>query len=173
MAVSYSGDTITCLSGDVKPTGLRTGICIKETDTLNYYYWNGSAWTLIVSTAGGATVTTQRIVKSGNSTTTSATFVDAPGLTITLPTRTGGKALLIADMDIANSGGFRWVDGATNKEGFLMSGSTAAELHYSMSYVASLSGQVLKIQWQSAGGTATLYGDGTNGNSTITSFEIS
>ncbi len=54
MALTYSGQLISGLSSDGKPTDVPTGFTFFETDTKNAFRFNGSAWVGGLVSMGGA-----------------------------------------------------------------------------------------------------------------------
>jgi hypothetical protein len=97
-------------------------------------------------------------------TTTSTTYVDISGATVTLGS--GGKfiatAVIITKLTaVGNRLNFRWVDNATAKNAV---GIDAAVANYAHCVVLMLtgtcSGQAIKLQWKVQSGTGTVYGGG-------------
>lgn len=86
MAVSFQHNSVTCLSGDVKPTadpgpghGFRAGYRLYETDTHKSYFWSGSSWENVVA---------PEFLGSGVATT--STFLNGAGAWATVAGGAGG-----------------------------------------------------------------------------------
>lgn len=119
----------------------------------------------IPSIAQNLTLTRQQVeLTGGDITTTSTTFVDATGMTLTVArTITGGIIFAVGSISTTVTAGLnlflRWVDGATNKtaNAALTAGATSG-----VALSGSLSSQIVKIQWHiSVGATGTMYGGTT------------
>jgi hypothetical protein len=116
-----------------------------------------------------ATFTRQQVeLTGGDVTTSSATFVDATGLTLTVArTVTGGIIFAHASLSYNNglttvNMAFRWVDGASNKIAILLVGDASGIRSCSLPLSGALSSQVIKIQFHSNGVNAmTIYGGTT------------
>ncbi len=115
---------------------------------------------------GGVTITTQKVALSANITTTSTTFVDATGLTLTLANRTGGKFIAFATCNVSQSNvgvstkmRLNW-DGALSSEHW-DTGKVAGT--YDLSTIilyGDLDGTVVKIEWACSANTSTMHGSG-------------
>ena len=113
----------------------------------------------------GINLTTQRDVKTSDSTTTSTTFVDLPQISLTMPNRTDGKFMAIANNNLSNnatSGTIftRFVDGGTNKNGVATEFGDDAnkEVNLGMALTGDLTGQTLKQQWRVSASTGRAHG---------------
>lgn len=135
------------------------------------------AWTSPASS--GATVTVQNASITNGSTTTSASLVDVPGSSITLPTRVGGYAFLSACFVFNNS-----TVNSNVKLAIYNGGSASAvqvlrcydafnEHSVSVTAMQALDGSVVKCQYAiNSASTAMVINIPTN-TSTFQSFEVS
>lgn len=110
-------------------------------------------------------ITTQRDVKTSDSTTTSTSFVDLPEISLTIPNRSGGKFMVIANNNLSNSATVatiftRFVDGGTNKNGVATEFGDDAnrEVNSGMALTGNLTGQTLKQQWRVSASTGKAHG---------------
>lgn len=113
--------------------------------------------------AGGATVTGQRVTLSADFTTTSTSFVNVTGMTFTADNN-AGSSLAVFCFNTNQSAGsagtflFRIVDGVTN--GSPKGGEGRLKLQTVPRFVAN-DNQVVTLQTKSDGsGTVTIYGTG-------------
>ena len=67
MAVKFVHNMVTCLSGDMKPTGdpgpgygFQAGYRLYETDTGKTYFWTGDTWAELAGGAGGGITTLKK-----------------------------------------------------------------------------------------------------------------
>ena len=102
-------------------------------------------------TPTGATTAIQRIVLSSSFNTSSSSFTDVTGMTVTLPDNSGHSFLsfqISCDMNVGTgSMAFRLVDDTTNLAGISLSIATSAIAHIVVyPYVASNDGQAVKLQ---------------------------
>jgi hypothetical protein len=132
--------------------------------------------------ATGATVTTQTVNPTHASTTTSASFVDLTGsVSITLPNRPGGFAILLYDWVGENSAqgyvNICWnINGVDLNTGAvsISSGITGLPTGCSISAITPLNGDVCKLRIRSNTGTVTTYSNGpVSGSTQGLSLEIS
>lgn len=139
--------------------------------------------TILSNVAAAATAVTtsrQSITFATTFTTTSATYVDVTGLTVTVANRSGGSAMLAALIEfanntLANDSYFRWVDNVTNKNDEVQTTFVVSDTQsITIPLAVALSGQVCKIQAHEIGGTATLsvYGTTAGPVSVIEAFEV-
>lgn len=113
-------------------------------------------------------LTNQRVEKSGDITTTSTTYVDTTGMTLTLANRAGGKffAQHIANGSNSNQERnitTRFVEGITNHEGLTYKSydiNTNVNIDGTVGNPLSgdLDGDALKIQWKVNSDTGSYYG---------------
>ena len=101
--------------------------------------------------SAGATTAIQRVVLGSTFNTGSTSFVDATGMTVTLPNNTGHSFIsfqICCDMNGGTgSMAFRLVDDTTNLAGITLGIATAAIAHIVVyPYVASNDGQAVKLQ---------------------------
>ena len=115
------------------------------------------------------TVTRQRDVLS--TTTASATGnYDDSGLSVTLPTRSGGYFIATASCRCTGQPKLRFTHGSTNGDFIAAVNDTVTTLSYS----GALDGQVLKIMFSSVGGTNQIIGGDTDdGSSHMDVLEVS
>ena len=130
--------------------------------------------------AAGATVSTQESIVATDQTITTATPTDVTNATLTMPTRTGGKALITinigwANTVIAKDTFFRILDNAVTQEIYLFRPELTGPTITTLTYVTTLAGQVVKLQANSDQvSTVTIYGSGSgNSNTVMSSLEIS
>jgi len=130
------------------------------------------------TSAGGATATAQRDQLSADNTTTSLTYVDS-NLEVTLPTRTDGKFLACAGLNIHNTGtnelsGCRWEKGgvATQGFGYQWTGSSAFRKALQGFLTGDLDGDVLNLQFATFSGTFTLMGVVSNAMDYFSHIEV-
>jgi len=132
--------------------------------------------------AAGATVTTQEAVKTSNQTVTSTypTFADVTTLTLTMPTRTNGKALVsfvftYKSDTLAAVHQFRVMDNGVAQEEMATQCKVAnARETMTINYVTTLSGQVVKLQAAAPISVNILiYGVAEDGQSYVNSLEVS
>ncbi len=127
---------------------------------------------------GGVTITTQSKNITSNITTTSTSFEDATGMTLTLANRSGGKFVAIAELNIShgttgNPVFIRFNDGGTTLEAPGWNAPVAAYTGVvTLVITGDLDGGTLKIEWKTNAGTATMYGIADN-RSHIEVYEIS
>jgi hypothetical protein len=125
--------------------------------------------------------TTQRATLVSNFTTTSTSLVDITGITITLPSRTGLKSMVTANLEVSNDTGanLTYIKMVSNgvSQGFYEQAGLANELRES-SYttVDGGAGEIVKMQVGETGGVAvaTVHNFDSNGRgSQISSIEVS
>ncbi len=115
--------------------------------------------------AGGTTalvVTTQKVTRTSDFTTTSSSLIDVTSLTFTLPDRTGGKVMAQCNFPSRNTGAninkFAWHNGsALNIPNETASTSNAI---ISISATDDLDGGTLKMQASTTAGTLTMAAGG-------------
>jgi len=106
------------------------------------------AWETV---SAGATTAIQRVVLGSTFNTASNSFVDATGMTVTLPDNSGHSFIsfqLCVDMNVGTgSMAFRLVDDTTNLVGITLSIATAGIAHIVVyPYCAANDGQAIKLQ---------------------------
>ena len=108
------------------------------------------------ATSGGATITSQSLYLSSDFTSSSNSYIDITGLSLTMPTRTGKFLMSATICFLRNAAGdtqlaIRVVNGVTNEQGTTQYPSTTTDnVSMSVSEQGSLSGQVVKLQFRSA-----------------------
>jgi len=131
-----------------------------------------------VAGGGSPVVTTQEVFCTNGSNTTSAALVDIPNSTIVLPSRAGGSAFLSACMMFNNSAANNNIKLAIDIGGVTASVATlriydASNEHaITLTAMAPLSGQTVKLQYAINSGTATVINIPLN-TSSFQSFECS
>ena len=131
-----------------------------------------------VAGGGSPVVTTQEVFCTNGSNTTSATLVDVPNSTIVLPSRPGGSAFLSACMMFNNSAANNNIKLAIDVGGVTVNCATlrcydASNEHaITLTAMAPLSGQTVKLQYAINSGTATVINIALN-TSSFQSFECS
>jgi hypothetical protein len=131
--------------------------------------------------AGGGSVSiSQQVVSPTNAqNTTSASFVDVTGGSITLPTRAGGYAFLSAFAMVNNSSANANIKLGIHRGGSLQEVQTVRitdafnEWPVSVTAIHPLDGSVVKLQWAvNSGITATLINIAGTNSSSFQSFEV-
>jgi len=127
-------------------------------------------------TAGGASITSQKISPTNNQTTTSTSLTNITAGNATLPTRTGGKAYMIYQQCIEKS-----TDGHM-QQAFYYNGSTQESIqttivspHYTTgtnSAIDDLDGGTVQLMWMGDSGTLTMRNTG-NQQSYCDLYEVS
>lgn len=185
------------LKGGNPPT-LQTGIPLV--DLLNaggaagdVLYWDGTNWVRLAKDVGKflkseaasvswdtptatVTITKQEVVLSSDFTSSSGSYVDVTGMTVTLPNRAGGYAtisfivevsgttanfnLRLVDNGVAQSGNLGYVVGA------------ALPTIITLVYNTTLSGQVVKLQLNPNTNSITIKGTASDRQSKVESLEI-
>ena len=159
-------------------------------------YSNGTNWTKLAKGSDGdylklasgipswvalpdliGTMTVQRAELSSNSNSTTETAGGTDLLSITLPSRTGGKFMATANLIMGGGDPvkLRFIDGATTKN-YIVAGSISGHGRcFSLSLTGSLSGQVIKINasHDDSDDARQIYGDSTNGYSHMEVIEVS
>jgi len=128
------------------------------------------------SSGGGGTQTTQEDALSGNFSTTSTSITDITGLTLTVPTRTGGKFYIHLDCMTQNSGsganrtGIE--NGVGNDEELMGTASLSANdrTHVGVASVGDLDGRVIQGRAFVGSGSGSWSGSG-NSNTTLRVIE--
>jgi len=115
------------------------------------------------TSGGGATVTTQRVALASDFSTSSTSFVDITGITITLATRAGGKYYSVFVAIVFQTGAnsvpaIRFVEGAANKTGLAISADTADLRAFSQVDEGTLDGDTLKMQVKTDNDTVVIRG---------------
>ena len=133
--------------------------------------------------AAGATVTTQEAITTGSGdqtlTADAPTFEDITGMTLTMPTRTNGKAIISATVTfnsatIGTNLFLRFMDNGVAQETFAATAKVAAyETCMTISYVTTLSGQIVKVQGSTEGGGDILIKSNSDATRYMCSMEIS
>jgi hypothetical protein len=111
--------------------------------------------------------TIDSVVNAANFSTSAGVYVDVTGMSITMPTKTNGKYMLVASLIVSTSIAVktiyvRFVDDVTATGGlvsYVSVGGAGTQTMVSNAIVGDLSGQVVKLQvndW--GGGTVTVYG---------------
>jgi hypothetical protein len=108
----------------------------------------------VTESGGGATVSTKNAQVSSDFTTTSTSFVDVTGLTVTLNTITNGVYFATCSMNTAITADpgriqyTKFIDDGVADNQFLSDNadSASANLYSTISKVGVASGQILKIQ---------------------------
>jgi hypothetical protein len=162
--------------GDVTTT--RHGFMPKAPNSTTLFFRGDASWATTGGVSGGQSATA---TITGDITTTSTSFTDATGLTVTITT-TGGDVLVwfsgavsigsAAEIDVTLN-----VDGSAQggTRGLAWTNFSSASNPVTISFVwrvaaPSAGSHTYKIQWKSPGaGTATMYG---NPNSTIVVQEL-
>ncbi len=113
---------------------------------------------------GGSQIFNVRAELTSDETETSSTYVNLVNMSVTLENIVGGMFIADLNLNIENSSTstatkYRWVDGASNKNGteYLTPNNTMARW-CGMSLTGLLTGQVLKVQYKTAAGTVTVRG---------------
>jgi len=127
-------------------------------------------------TAGGASITSQKISPTNGQTTTATTPTNLTSANATLPTRTGGKAFMVYQQCIEKS-----TDGHM-QQAFHYDASIQESIqtmivspHYitgTNSAIADLNGSVVQLMWMGDSGTLTLRNSG-NQQTYCDIFEVS
>lgn len=178
-------------------SGMQTGDVWIDTDDGVLSTYSGSAW--VQQTAGalgtglqvlrvnsgataleygsGSTVTQQTVTLGSNFTSSSASVVDVTGMTVTLPNRTNGKALVEFLVQFGTtSSNFTW---NINDNGSAAAGITTAvqvtglKNSITIPHSTTLSGQVVKLQVNPASVSITIYGTASSDQSKIQTLEAS
>ena len=132
----------------------------------------------LVTSSSGAVISTQQDDFASNFTTTSTSFVDVTGLTLTITNNTGSYyASMILNADNNLGGGSnvqaRLNEGGSARDYMIASISTNGfAVPLVTSIVGTNDGQTLKGQFKTSGGTATAYGSTSGNFSKITVLEI-
>lgn len=130
------------------------------------------------SAGGGATVTIQEASTSSTQTGIDTTLTDVDDMTLTMPTRANGKAIITCNMTFRGSTNginvlFNFDDDGVKQT---VMGANQLVLNTDQSititHVTTLDGQVVKVQAKVNSGTLNIYG-GTEFFSTINSLEVS
>ncbi len=127
--------------------------------------------------SGGVTITSQTTSYTDGQTTTSSSLVDITGSSTTLPSRTGGKAL-ITQYTTSEANGQRvlasglYYDSADKACGSTASVASGNPVCITVSAIDNLDGGTVVGRWRVSGGTATLKNSGTT-KSECTYFELS
>ena len=140
-----------------------------------YGYLNGLTGSAI------GNISTQRIGFAASFTTTAAAYVDITGLTVTIPNRTGIKALVTADIrwqtnTASNITYFRFVNNAVNEGGIGITPNVTNDLLQNTIVTNnSTANTIVKVQTGNTGGvaTVTVYGTTAGNDSHITTLEAS
>ena len=127
--------------------------------------------------AGGATITSQKISPTDNQTTTSTSLVDLTAGSATLPTRTGGSALMVYTQCIEKSTIGYWrqafyYNGSSKESVQQFAGSAYEDISGTLSAIDDLDGGTVQLQWMTNSGTILLRNTG-NQQSYCTMFEVS
>ena len=125
--------------------------------------------------AGGATVTVQSDIMTADETTTSGTFSDTE---LVLTCQSSGKFFSTTSLNWAISSDtacfFRFTDGTTNKQRMQGDQSTfGGRLNIAISCTGTSASQVVNIEFQTSGGTLTLYGQNDQATSRLDMMEVS
>ena len=129
-------------------TRIRLGVGSNDTVlTADSAEATGLKW----ASAGGVTTAIQRVVLGSTFNTSSTSFTDVTGMTVTLPDNSGHSFITFQIQCDMNAGtgsmAFRLVDGTTNLVGISLSIATVSIAHIvNYPYVASNDGQVIKLQ---------------------------
>ena len=125
------------------------------------------------------TLSTQRVERASNTTTTSTSFTCLAGITVTVACRAGGK--YFAQFNVTGTIGqgdshnwYRFVDGCTNKEstGNMPTPNTATVFFvHGHGLTGCTSGQTLHIEWRVSRSTGTAYGSSCS-NTTLDIIEV-
>lgn len=133
------------------------------------------------ASGGGATVTSQIIPLASTFSSSSSTYVDITGMTVTLPNRAGGYALVtfivywnnatqandVFRIQVMDNG-----VAMTNTEVWAGEGQTFLDNVTTITYATQLNGQVVKLQFKGDGGHSTSI-KGGGPLSSINTLEIS
>jgi len=134
------------------------------------------------NSGGGGIVSDQRVILTSDFTTTSTSFVDVTGMTITLDNRSDGHFIATACFGLIGSlanlfFSMRFVEGSTNHEDMAIRGDDAGAGFtsggYSTSLTGLLDGDIVKIQTQTSSGTLTVRGVAGIAQSSISILEAS
>lgn len=151
---------------------------------------NGSSWDSVegATGAGGGEFTEQQTVTltSGNLSTTSTTFVDATGLSITMTTAAVRCLVIFTAVGNLSTTGQVDVDlaidgtrvGASAAHGFNFFGGNSSAFHIPLGFtyltdVLTAASHTLKIQWRVTAGTGLLYASTTQSAARFTVIETS
>lgn len=133
----------------------------------------------IAAAAVAPVLTNQESVLTSDKVITSTSFVDS-GLTLTMPTRSGGKAMITFEgTSLATGGGlnsvYKIVNDGTSLFGKEDSMAVNLQNQISDSAIVDLDGQVVKVQMKTNGQTLTLKGTASGDfiQATLKSLEIS
>jgi len=127
---------------------------------------------------GGATVTIQEAATSSTQTGIDTTLTDVDDMTLTMPTRTNGKAIITCNMTFRGSAAGINIIFNFNDDGVEQTTMGANQLvvntdqSITLTHVTTLDGQVVKVQAKVNSGTLNIYG-GLYFFSTINSLEVS
>jgi hypothetical protein len=172
-SVSGKADTVLTTDGDVLyyNSGRQRLAIGAEGKVLTVSSSDLPAW----ETAGGATISSQTFNQSAAETTTSTSFV-ATNFTLTLPTRSGGYAIITTNFTSKNSGAnlnyFELRDDAASLGVFTAYGGQSDSPQFN-NHILSLDGSVVKMYWKVTAGTGTLIFSSTNVEGNMQTLEIS
>ena len=136
---------------------------------------SGEASGLKWASAGGVTLTSQTFNQTEAETTTSTSYV-ATNFTLTLPTRSGGYAIITTNFTNKNSGAnlnyFTLYDDVSSVDVYTAYGGQSDSPQFN-NHIFSLDGSVIKLYMKTTAGTCTLIfsSDAVEGN--MQSLEIS
>lgn len=124
--------------------------------------------------------TIQEVPLTADFTRSTGTYADITGMTVTLPTRTGGYGVVTFIVStttpaVANGMALRIVDNAVNKEETAFASAVASQFTViTLNHVTTLAGQVVKLQLAGDGTNTTTIEGAASGNnrSRINTFEV-
>ena len=156
---------------DVLLTALANGESIKWDSVLQ-------KWINFVP-ASSINITSQYIHKPSTTVQSGSAIEDVSGMSIVLPNRSGGKSMLTFLINFSCSAvsyaGFEIYDDGIHVNGIEVTGTVINQEYFiSISYIADLSGQTVKLRALSGSGVITVYASvNSEPDSGITSLEIS
>jgi hypothetical protein len=150
---------------------------LKDTNSTQYY--SGSAW---VAIGGAATPQTLSVQSNTQQTTTTSTYADITGHTLTItPASASSKFLIISTNTLfpsgaAADGGIRFLRGATNIfTSVPLIGATNAGGSFASVYLdspATTSATTYQVQFNRLTGSGTVYSNPTGTSSNLVVMEI-
>jgi hypothetical protein len=174
-ATLSTADSVLTTQGDILYEGAAGLARLGQSTDGHVLTTKGAAANPVWAAAGGATVTVSSDIMTSNETTTSSTFSDT-ALAITC--QSSGKFFTTTSLNWEISSDtasfFRFTDGVTNKQRMQGDqGTFGGRLNIAISCTGTSSSQAVNIEFQTASGTLTLYGQNDQATSRLDMIEVS
>ena len=174
-SISSKADSVLTTKADLATySTARTRLAVGSNDTVltaDSTEATGLKW----ASAGGVTLTSQTFNQSAAETTTSTSYV-ATNFTLTLPTRSGGFAIVTTNFTSKNSGAnlnyFALYDDGASVDVYTAYGGQADSPQFN-NHIFSLDGSAVKLYWKVTAGTGTLIFSSQAVEGNMQSLEVS